>query len=144
MKEISIGDTVEHASNDPTIRRNASRRSSATKTVAVLGYGVQGRGQSLNMHDNGVKVIVGQRPNSKGWDLGRQEDGWVPGKTLFDLEEAAKHGTVIQYLLSDAGQKDYWPKLKPLLTPARRCTSRTASPSSSATRPASSRRRTST
>ena len=67
------------------------------ETVAVLGYGVQGRGQSLNMKDNGVKVIVGQREKTRSWDLAVQ-DGWVPGKTLFAIEEAARRGTVVQYL----------------------------------------------
>src|SRR5207249_4935565 len=85
------------------------------ETVAVLGYGVQGRGQSLNMRDNGVKVVVGQRPGGKAWD-NAASDGWKPGETLFDVEEAAKRGTIVQYLLSDAGQKEMWPKLKPLLT----------------------------
>ena len=85
------------------------------ETVAVIGYGVQGRGQSLNMRDNGVKVIVGQRTGGKAYDL-CLEDGWVPGETLFDPETAAAKGTVIQYLLSDAGQKDMWPKIKPHLT----------------------------
>ncbi len=85
------------------------------ETVAVIGYGVQGRGQSLNMRDNGVKVIVGQRTGGKAYDL-CLEDGWVPGETLFDPETAAAKGTVIQYLLSDAGQKEMWPKIKPHLT----------------------------
>ncbi|HTU93127.1 MAG TPA: ketol-acid reductoisomerase [Gemmataceae bacterium] len=84
-------------------------------TVAVLGYGVQGRGQSLNMKDNGVKVIVGQREKTRSWDLAMQ-DGWIPGQSLFPLEEAAQRGTIVQYLLSDAGQKDFWSRLKPLLT----------------------------
>lgn len=83
--------------------------------VAVLGYGVQGPGQSLNMRDNGIRVIVGQRRNSSSWDKAVR-DGWVPGETLFPLEEAAARGTIIQYLLSDAGQKVFWPKLKPHLT----------------------------
>src|SRR5713226_1004525 len=85
------------------------------ETVAVLGYGVQGKGQSLNMRDNGVKVIVGQRPGGKAYDAAVQ-DGWKPGETLFDYEEATKRGTIIQYLLSDAGQKEMWPRIKPLLT----------------------------
>jgi ketol-acid reductoisomerase len=85
------------------------------ETVAVLGYGVQGRGQSLNMRDNGVRVIVGQRKGGKAYDL-CLEDGWVPGQTLLDPEEAAAKGTVVQYLLSDAGQKDMWGKIKPHLT----------------------------
>jgi ketol-acid reductoisomerase len=84
-------------------------------TIAVLGYGVQGPGQSLNMRDNGFRVIVGQRKDTSTWEKALQ-DGWVPGKTLFPLEEAAARGTVIEYLLSDAGQKSFWPKLKPHLT----------------------------
>ena len=83
--------------------------------VAVLGYGVQGPGQSLNMRDNGIRVIVGQRQNSSSWDKA-VKDGWVPGRTLFPLEEASARGTVIEYLLSDAGQKTFWPTLKPHLT----------------------------
>jgi ketol-acid reductoisomerase len=67
------------------------------------------------MRDNGVNVIVGMREGGKGWDLA-QQDGWVPGKTLVSLEEAVKKGTIIQYLLSDAGQKEQWPTLKSLLT----------------------------
>ena len=85
------------------------------ETVAVLGYGVQGPGQSLNLRDNGIKVIVGQREGSKSWDKA-VTDGWIPGETLFSLEEAAQRGTIIEYLLSDAGQKAFWPQLKPYLT----------------------------
>jgi len=67
------------------------------------------------MRDNGFRVIVGQRKGTSTWDKAVQ-DGWVPGKTLFPLEEAAARGTVIEYLLSDAGQKSFWPKLKPHLS----------------------------
>jgi ketol-acid reductoisomerase len=81
------------------------------QVIAVIGYGVQGPGQGMNMRDNGFNVIVGQRKGGKSWDKA-VADGWVPGKTLFDLEEACEKGTVIQFLLSDAGQKDYWPTLK--------------------------------
>jgi ketol-acid reductoisomerase len=115
MRQIQIGDvkeTVVERSDYPPERLQAIL---GPETVAVLGYGVQGRGQSLNMKDHGVKVIVGQREKTRSWDLAAQ-DGWVPGQTLFPLDEAAKRGTVIQYLLSDAGQKEYWPTLKALLT----------------------------
>ncbi len=118
MRQIQIGsssETVVERADYPPERLQSIL---GNETVAVLGYGVQGRGQSLNMKDNGVKVIIGLRDQGKGWDLAKQ-DGWVPGQTLFSLEEAAQRGTVIQYLLSDAGQKDYWPKLKPLLTPGK-------------------------
>ena len=85
------------------------------ETIAVLGYGVQGPGQALNMKDNGINVIVGQRKGTKTWEKA-VKDGWVEGKTLFELEQAAERGTIILYLLSDAGQKAFWPKLKPHLT----------------------------
>ena len=84
--------------------------------VAVLGYGVQGPAQALNMRENGIRVIVGQNQNSKSWEKALA-DGWVPGETLFSLEEAAERGTVIQYLISDAGQKVMWSKIKPHLKP---------------------------
>src|SRR5882762_143448 len=114
MRQIKIGDiaeTVVERADYPPERLKAVL---AKETVAVLGYGVQGRGQSLNMKDNGVNVIIGLREKSSGWDLA-QKDGWVPGQTLFPLEEAAQRGTIVQYLLSDAGQKEQWPTLKPLL-----------------------------
>jgi ketol-acid reductoisomerase len=115
MKEIRIGNTVEHCVERSDYPPEKIKAILANETIAVLGYGVQGRGQSLNMRDNGLNVIVGLREGSSGWKTA-MEDGYVPGKTLFSLEEAAKRGTVIQYLLSDAGQKDFWPKLKPYLT----------------------------
>jgi ketol-acid reductoisomerase len=86
------------------------------EVIAIIGYGVQGPAQSLNMRDNGFKVIIGQAPEFKSdWDKA-VKDGWVPGKTLFSIEEAAEKGTVIQYLVSDAAQRAIWPKLKPYLT----------------------------
>ena len=68
------------------------------ETVAVIGYGVQGPGQALNLKDNGIRVIVGQRKDSPTWDKAIA-DGWVPGETLFEIEEACERGTIIQYLL---------------------------------------------
>ena len=115
MRQITIGglsETVVERADYPPEKIKAILEK---EVVAVLGYGVQGRGQSLNMKDNGVQVIIGIREKGKGWDLA-QQDGWVPGKTLFPLEEAAAKGTVLQYLLSDAGQKEQWPKIKPHLT----------------------------
>ncbi|GHV61840.1 ketol-acid reductoisomerase [Bacteroidia bacterium] len=89
-----------------------------SETIAVIGYGVQGPGQSLNLRDNGFNVIVGQRKNSDSWNKAIA-DGWVPGKTLFEIEEAAQKGTIIQYLLSDAGQITLWPTIKQHLTPGK-------------------------
>ena len=115
MKEITIGSITETAIERKDYPPEKVRQILANETVAVLGYGVQGRGQSQNMRDNGIKVIVGQRTGGKAYDLCLQ-DGWIPGETLFDPEEAAAKATVIQYLLSDAGQKEMWPKIKPHLT----------------------------
>src|SRR6266404_2927804 len=115
MRNIQVGNVKEMVIERSDYPPEKIRSILGGETVTILGYGVQGRGQSLNMKDNGVKVIVGQRPNTKSWDKAVQ-DGWKPGETLFDLSEAAQRGTIIQYLLSDAGQKAYWPTLKPLLT----------------------------
>ncbi len=118
MRQIQVGnetETVVERSDYPPERLEAIL---GPETVAVLGYGVQGRGQSLNMKDNGVTVVVGQRENTSSWNKA-VEDGWVPGRTLFPMEEAARRGTIVQYLLSDAGQKEQWPRLKPLLTPGK-------------------------
>jgi ketol-acid reductoisomerase len=87
------------------------------ETVAVIGYGVQGPAQSLNMKDNGVHVIIGQAPEyKKDWDRAVR-DGWVPGKTLFPIEEAVRRGTIIQMLVSDAAQRKVWPIVKQNLKP---------------------------
>ena len=115
MRQIKIGDSVETVVERADFPPERLKAVLGPETVAVLGYGVQGRGQSLNMKDNGVNVIIGVREKGRGWDLARQ-DGWVSGKTLFPLEEAARRGTIVQYLLSDAGQKEQWPRLKPFLT----------------------------
>ena len=87
------------------------------ETIAVIGYGVQGPAQSLNMRDNGFNVIVGQAKRfKKDWNRA-VKDGWKPGKTLFDIEEAATRGTVVQMLVSDAAQKAIWPAVKKCLNP---------------------------
>src|SRR5271165_4937895 len=114
MRQITIGNTTETVIERADYPPEKLKAILGNETVAVLGYGVQGRGQSLNMKDNGVKVIIGLRGKGRGWDLA-QQDGWVPGQTLFSLEEATDRGTIIQYLLSDAGQKEQWPTLKPHL-----------------------------
>jgi len=115
MREIEIGGVKETVVERADYPPERLRQVLGNETVAVLGYGVQGPGQALNMKDHGVKVIVGQREKTRSWDKA-VADGWVPGQTLFPIEEAAKRGTVVQYLLSDAGQKELWPRIKPLLT----------------------------
>ncbi|HLJ92585.1 MAG TPA: ketol-acid reductoisomerase [Gemmataceae bacterium] len=115
MRQIKIGDCTETVVERADFPPERLRAILGKETVAVLGYGVQGRSQSLNMKDNGVNVIIGLRDRGRSWDLA-QSDGWVPGKTLFSLEEATQRGSIVQYLLSDAGQKQQWPQIKPLLT----------------------------
>ena len=78
--------------------------------TAILGYGPQGRGQGLNMRDQGFNVILGLRKGAS-WEKA-VEDGWVEGKDLFEIGEAAKKGSIIQFLLSDAGQIQAWPLVK--------------------------------
>lgn len=88
------------------------------ETIAVIGYGVQGPGQALNMRDNGFRVLVGQRQGTPSWERALK-DGWVPGESLFSIEEAADKGTILCNLLSDAGQIALWPTLQKYLTPGK-------------------------
>src|SRR5713101_1671325 len=115
MRQIKIGNTAETVVERSDYPPARLKEILGKETIAVLGYGVQGRGQSLNMRDNGINVLIGLREKSSGWQLA-EKDGWVAGKTLFSYDEAAQRGTIIQYLLSDAGQKEHWPQLKPRLT----------------------------
>jgi len=114
MAKINFGGIEEEVITSDEFSLEHAREVLKDETVAVLGYGVQGPGQALNMKDNGINVIVGQRENSPSWDRA-VEDGFVPGETLFPLEEAARKGTVIQFLLSDAGQVARWPNIKKCL-----------------------------
>ncbi len=114
MAKINFGGTEEEVITSDEFSLEHAREVLKDETVAVLGYGVQGPGQALNMRDNGINVIIGQREKSPSWDRA-VEDGFVPGKTLFPLEEAARKGTVIQFLLSDAGQVATWPNIKKCL-----------------------------
>ena len=84
-------------------------------TLALIGYGSQGHGQGLNLRDNGLNVIVGVRKDGSSWKEA-QEDGWVPGTNLFDIDEAISRGSIIMNLLSDAAQSETWPHIKPMLT----------------------------
>lgn len=113
--KIDFGGVMEEVVTREEFPLSKAKEILKDEVVAVLGYGVQGPGQSLNMRDNGINVIIGQRKGSKSWDKA-VTDGWVEGTTLFDLDEAARRGTIIQYLLSDAGQKAYWPTLKKYVT----------------------------
>ncbi len=115
MRQIKIGNVTETVVERSDYPPERLRQILDPETVAILGYGVQGKAQSLNLKDNGVKVVIGQREKTRCWDLARQ-DGWVPGQTLLPIDEAVRRGTVVQYLLSDAGQKEQWPAIKPLLT----------------------------
>lgn len=115
MAKINFGGVEEEVVTREEFPLSKAQEVLKGETVAVLGYGVQGPGQALNLKDNGINVIVGQRKNSKTWDKA-VADGWVPGETLFELEEACERGTILQFLLSDAGQISAWPMVKKHLT----------------------------
>jgi ketol-acid reductoisomerase len=115
MAKLNFGGVEEEVVTREEFPLEKAREVLSTETIAVIGYGVQGPGQSLNMRDNGFNVIVGQRKGGKSWDKA-VADGWVPGETLFDIEEALSKGTIICYLLSDAAQIELWPTVKKHLT----------------------------
>ncbi|CAB5085176.1 Ketol-acid reductoisomerase (NAD(+)) (EC [Olavius algarvensis associated proteobacterium Delta 3] len=114
MAKIDFGGVMEEVITSEEFSLEQARDVLKVETVAILGYGVQGPGQALNLRDNGINVIVGQREGGASWDKA-VEDGFVPGKTLFPLIEAATKATVIQFLLSDAGQVATWPKIRECL-----------------------------
>jgi ketol-acid reductoisomerase len=115
MAKINFGGVVEEVVTREEFSIEKAREILKNETIAVIGYGVQGPAQSLNMRDNGFNVIIGQSPDFKAdWEKA-VKDGWVPGKTLFPIEEAADKGTIVQYLVSDAAQRAIWPILKPHL-----------------------------
>lgn len=118
MATINFGGVEEKVVTREEFPLEKAREVLSNETVAVIGYGVQGPGQALNQKDNGVNVIVGQRKNSKSWDKAIA-DGFVPGETLFEIEEALEKGTIICYLLSDAAQIELWPTVQKNLTPGK-------------------------
>ncbi|QBJ88431.1 ketol-acid reductoisomerase [Chryseobacterium gleum] len=118
MAKLNFGGVEENVVTREEFPLEKAQEVLKSEVVAVIGYGVQGPGQALNQKDNGINVIVGQRKNSKSWDKA-VADGFVPGETLFEIEEALEKGTIICYLLSDAAQIEYWPKVKQHLTPGK-------------------------
>jgi ketol-acid reductoisomerase len=114
MVELEFGGVKENVVTRQEFTLEQAQKILKGEVVATLGYGIQGRAQSLNMRDNGIKVIIGQENVSVHkayYDLA-VEDGWVPGETLFSMEEAARRGTIKQFLLTDSGQRETWHVVK--------------------------------
>ncbi len=114
MAKLDFGGVLENVVTREEFPLEKAHEVLKDETIAIIGYGVQGPGQGLNLRDNGFKVIVGQR-KGKTWDKA-VADGWVPGETLFEIEEACEKGTIIQFLVSDAAQIAVWPVVKKHLT----------------------------
>ena len=111
MAKINFGGTLENVVTREEFPLSNALDYLKEETIAVIGYGIQGPGQALNLKDNGFNVIIGQRANSNSWDRAVQ-DGWLPNENLFGIEEACKQASIILYLLSDAGQIELWPTIK--------------------------------
>lgn len=114
MAKINFGGVEENVVTRDEFPLQKAREVLSNETIAVIGYGVQGPGQALNLRDNGFNVIVGQRRPSRSWDKA-VSDGWKEGESLFSIEEALSRGTIIFYLLSDAAQIQQWPTVKKYL-----------------------------
>ena len=115
MSKMNFGGTEENVITREEFPLSKAQEVLKKETVAVIGYGVQGPAQALNLRDNGINVIVGQRKGSASWEKALK-DGWTPDKDLFDVEEACKRGTFIVNLLSDAGQIHLWPNIREYLS----------------------------
>lgn len=118
MAKMQFGNVEETVVTRKEFSLEKAKQVLANETIAILGYGVQGPAQAMNLRDNGFNVIVGQRQNSPSWEQAIA-DGWDPGENLFSVEEACERGTFICYLLSDAGQMQMWPTVKSYLTPGK-------------------------
>lgn len=115
--KIDFGGVIEEVITRKEFPMKKAKQVLKNETIAVIGYGVQGPAQGLNMRDNGFNVIVGQAKEfQKDWDRA-VKDGWKPGKNLFSIEEACERGTIIQLLVSDGAQKALWPTIKKYLEP---------------------------
>jgi ketol-acid reductoisomerase len=115
MAKLNFGGVEENVVTRDEFPLSKAREVLKDDVIAIIGYGVQGPAQALNLKDNGINVIIGQAPEFKD-DWNRAvKDGFVPGESLFPIEEAAKKATIIQYLVSDAAQRAVWPKLEPCL-----------------------------
>ncbi len=114
MPKIDFGGVEENVVTLEEFSLEKAKEVLKDETIVVLGYGVQGPAQALNLKDNGFDVIIGQLEGDEYWKKAIA-DGFEPGKTLFPIEEAAKKGTIIKVLLSDAGQKAVWPTIKACL-----------------------------
>ncbi|OGG34554.1 ketol-acid reductoisomerase [Candidatus Gottesmanbacteria bacterium RIFCSPLOWO2_12_FULL_42_10] len=115
MSKMKFGDTLETVVTREEFPFKKARNVLKNEVIAVIGYGVQGPAQAMNLRDSGFNVVIGQRKPSPSWDKALA-DGWKPGKNLFSIEKAAEEGTVIAYLLSDVGQVALWPTVKKYLT----------------------------
>jgi len=117
MATIDFGGTREQVITRKEFPMAKARKVLKNEVIAIIGYGVQGPAQSLNLRDNGFNVIVGQASQFKrDWDRAVQ-DGWKPGKTLFEIDEAVRRATIVQILVSDAAQRVVWPVIKANLKP---------------------------
>lgn len=114
MAKLNFGGVEETVVTRDEFPLDKAREILKNETIAVIGYGVQGPGQGLNLRDNGFNVIVGQR-EGKTYEKA-VADGWIPGETLFSIEEACKRASIIMCLLSDAAVISVWPTIKPHLT----------------------------
>ena len=117
MAKMNFGGVEETVITREEFPLEKAREVLKNEIIAVLGYGVQGPGQAMNLRDNGFNVIVGQR-KGKTYDKA-VADGWVPGETLFSIEEAAERGTIVMCLLSDAAVLEVWPRIKKYMTPGK-------------------------
>ena len=119
MAVIDFGGVSEEIIKRSEFPLKKAREVLKNEIIAVIGYGVQGPAQSLNMKDNGFSVIIGQSKQfPEDWKRA-ERDGWIAGKDLFEIEEAAKRGTIIEMLVADAAQKKIWPTIKKQLKPGK-------------------------
>lgn len=118
MATLNFGGIEENVIMREEFTLDKAREVLKNEVIAIIGYGVQGPGQAKNLRDNGFNVIIGQRRPSESWAKAIQ-DGFIEDETLFEIDEACEHASIIMYLLSDAAQITCWETVLEHLTPGK-------------------------
>ena len=95
MKEININGYKEFIIERSDYPIDHCKNILKNEVTAILGYGPQGRGQSLNMRDQGFDVIIGLR-KGRSWEKALS-DGWEEDVTLFSIEQATEKATIFAF-----------------------------------------------
>jgi ketol-acid reductoisomerase len=121
-KEQVVEEQRQRVENEPKVQATISASAIYEKdvtttyvkrneTVAVLGYGLQGRAQASNLSDSGFKVTVGTRKGGASWNLAKKD-----GHNVMEVQDAARTASIIHVLVPDMVQGEVYKQIEPYMT----------------------------